>query len=110
VGYSEVGAFAEVLQSTGEYVDGRVVRRTADEALDRDSERCDDGGGGDARLFVAHTPAGATLNDREERVLDRSQVAEPARAKGGYVGQEADQRADALRALLGSDLVVCGVR
>ena len=37
VGYSEVGAFAEVLQSTGEYVDGRVVRRTADEALDRDS-------------------------------------------------------------------------
>ena len=37
VGYSEVGAFADVLQSTGEYVDGRVVRRTADEALDRDS-------------------------------------------------------------------------
>jgi hypothetical protein len=37
VGYSEVGAFAEVLESTGEYVDGRVVRRTADEALDRDS-------------------------------------------------------------------------
>ena len=36
-GYSEVGAFAEVLQSTGEYVDGRVVRRTAGEALDRDS-------------------------------------------------------------------------
>ena len=37
VGYSEVGAFAEVLQSTGEYVDGRVVRRTAGEGLDRDS-------------------------------------------------------------------------
>jgi hypothetical protein len=37
VGYSEVGAFAQVLQSTGEYVDGRVVRRTADDGLDRDS-------------------------------------------------------------------------
>jgi hypothetical protein len=37
VGYSEVGAFAEVLQSTGEYVDGRVVRRTAGEGLESDS-------------------------------------------------------------------------
>src|SRR5438309_9624911 len=78
VGYSEVGAFAEVLQSTGECVDGRVVRRTAGEALDRDSERCDDRGGGDARLLVAHTPAGAAPDASEEPVLDRSQVSEPA--------------------------------
>ena len=36
-GYSKVGAFAEVVQSTGERVGGRVVRRTAGEGLDRDS-------------------------------------------------------------------------
>jgi hypothetical protein len=81
---------AEVFQRTGEYVDGRAVRRIADEGFESDSWGCDDCGGGDSRLFVAHRPAGATLNDREERVLDRSQVAEPAHVKGRYVGQEAD--------------------
>src|SRR5438477_5755304 len=38
VRYSEVGAFAEVLQGTGERVDGWVVvRGTAGEGLDRDA-------------------------------------------------------------------------